>query len=191
MALSVVSAAAVDPVLVADIKTHLRIDHSSDDSYLTSLITLATKRVENDTHRALITQTLKVIYDSFPGGRLINLIRSPVQSVTHVKYYPETGTLTTLSSDYYRLDSASTPARIILKDGWCWPTTWDDFNAIEIQFVAGYGASGASVPPEIVHAIKLLVGHYYNNREASTGIAMPQMIADGYEALVGPYRIYF
>ncbi|MCW5861278.1 MAG: head-tail connector protein, partial [Caldilineales bacterium] len=43
--------------------------------------------------------------------------------------------------------------------------TLRELNAIHIRFEAGYGAASA-VPTRYKQALKLLVGHWYENREA-------------------------
>jgi hypothetical protein len=59
----------------------------------------------------------------------------------------------------------SEPARIRLADGQTWPSLQSDrINAIQITYVAGY-ASAYQVPAGIRHAIKLLAGDLYENRE--------------------------
>ncbi len=53
----VTSAPAVEPLTVAEAKAHLRVDHTSDDSYIESLIKAARVTCENFQNRAYITQT--------------------------------------------------------------------------------------------------------------------------------------
>ncbi|MGB3044594.1 MAG: head-tail connector protein [Xanthobacteraceae bacterium] len=48
---------------------------------------------------------------------------------------------------------------------------------------------GFDSPPQdaVLHAIKLMVGHWYSNREAATE-APPKAIAFGVDTLLAPYR---
>ena len=63
-------------------------------------------------------------------------------------------------------------------------------NAVfyEIDFSAGFGASGLNVPQPLRQAIQLLVTHWYEHRSTvvmgDPAGAMPY----GYRELVGPYR---
>jgi uncharacterized phiE125 gp8 family phage protein len=101
------------------------------------------------------------------------LPRAPVQSVTSLQYYDTNGVLQTMDPALYLLDTDSEPARITPAWGTFWPPWLLRENSISISFVAGYGdaggtaaASAAAVPQTIKQAILLLVGHWYENREA-------------------------
>jgi uncharacterized phiE125 gp8 family phage protein len=55
---------------------------------------------------------------------------------------------------------------IVLSDDGAWPSTeTDKINAVEVEFIAGYGAGAASVPSPIRLAIIHLVCHWFENRE--------------------------
>lgn len=63
------------------------------------------------------------------------------------------------------MDTDSEPGRVVLKHGQSWPsTTLRTMNPVQVTYVAGYGLA-ASVPPHLVQLIKLLVSHWYENRE--------------------------
>lgn len=183
---------AVEPISLTEAKSHCRVSASTDDTYLTSLIVLARERVEIETQRALISQTKKLVADDFPAGRVIPLEFPPLQSVSSVKYYAsgET-TLSTFASTSYRVDTALTPGRIVLKDGYEWPEVWDELSSVEITYVCGYGAAGSNVPSSLVHATKMLVSHWYENREpirTAPGQMMP--VPRTVENLLFPYRVW-
>ena len=78
---------ATTAISLAEAKAFLRVDsdYDDDDSYITSLIGVATNVVEQFTRRRLITQTYNIYYDEFPP--YIDLQVGNVASVTHVKYY--------------------------------------------------------------------------------------------------------
>lgn len=167
MALTIVTAPASEPVSLADAKVHLRIPSAvtADDAYITALITVARQWVENYTNRALITQTVDWTMDDWPDLP-VKVPMSPLQSITSIKYYDTSDTEATWSSDNYAVDIASTPGRIDLAYGCSLPsTTLRDMNGVVIRFVAGFGTAAANVPPNIIHAIKLMLTHYYEYRE--------------------------
>ena len=89
-------------VSLNDVKTHLRIDFSQEDIYLTNLIRTATQRFENITSRDLITKEYKTFLDNFPYcNQPIKIKRSKLQSIVSIQYYLDK-TLTTFdSSNYY------------------------------------------------------------------------------------------
>jgi uncharacterized phiE125 gp8 family phage protein len=191
MGLIVTSEPAAEPVLAADAKTHLRVTTSDDDTYIGTLITVARRRAEIETARAFISQTLKQTLDAFPSTDVIELQRPPLSSVTSVKYYDDNGVLQTLSASAYTVDTSSTPGRIVLKEDQSWPSTDDIPNAVEITYVAGYGAAGANVPAEIVHAIKILVAHWYAAREPVVTGVTPAEMPKTVEYLLAPFRVWW
>lgn len=182
---------AAEPVSTDDAKLHLRVDIDDDDDLIDALVKAAREHVEIITRRALITQTWDYYLDEFPTGSVIEIPRPPLQSVTHVKYTDKDGTESTFSSASYHVDTDGEPGRIVLKYGESWPgDTLQTSNPIVVRFVAGYGESGASVPEAIIQAIKLLVGHYYENREAVYGgRGQAMMLPSGVDALLWGYRV--
>jgi hypothetical protein len=103
----------------------------------------------------------------------ISLKRGPLTSVVSVKYYDTTNTLQTMSSsDYTYVNYAYQPGRVEPVN--FWPIAYPRPDAVTIQFVTGFsgawasgsGAAGA-VPPNVIHAIKLLVGQWWVMRESA------------------------
>jgi len=179
---------AAEPIILPDAKTHvgLTTDETQWDGYLPGLILAARKMTERRTGRAMITQTLTMYLDRFPA-QTIYLPVAPAASISSVKYYDAGGTLTTLSAASYQFDKTMTPARIIPAYGYSWPTTRTMLNAVEVLFVAGYGAAGSAVDGDLIHAMKLLIGHWFANREA-VGDVGPE-IAFSYNAIVENLRV--
>lgn len=154
-------------VSTAEFKAHARVDVSDDDTYIDTLVAAATRRFEQETNRALVTQTWAMTLDHFPySERPIRLPRAPLQSVSSITYVDNNGDTQTWDSSKYSVDSNSLPARIYLAHGEAYPTTRDIENAVTVTFVAGFGDASTDVPPDIVHAIKLLAGHWYEHRES-------------------------
>lgn len=178
------SAPAEEPLDLIEAKLHLKIDHSDEDSAISSLITLARRKLEHDTWRQLVTATWKLYLDDFPRGiKPICWTLPPLQSVSSIEYYDTDGTLQTFASSKYHVDSKSTPGRILLKSGQAWPAVEDARpNAVIVTAIAGYG-DAADVPEEAKHALKLLIGHWYLNREAVAAGGMSKEIAFSYSAL--------
>ncbi|KOX49882.1 hypothetical protein ADL19_19675 [Streptomyces purpurogeneiscleroticus] len=68
-----------------------------------------------------------------------------------------------------------------------------DGRTTVVRYRAGYAADGerSTVPAPIRHAILLMVGHLYSNRDAvTTTAAQPAQLPFGVEALLAPYRIW-
>lgn len=165
--LAVITPPAVEPVLYTEVKTHMRVTSSAEDSHITILCGLARRYLEEVQNRAFINQTLELTLDEFPSEDYIRLPRAPLSSITSVKYTPDsTGVAVTLSSGEYYADTKSTPGQIVLRSDGEWPSdTLITVGGVVIQYVAGYGAASTSVPSTIIHAIKFLVAHWYEIRQ--------------------------
>ncbi len=46
-----------------------------------------------------------------------------------------------------------------------WPGTYYRPNAVTVRFVCGYGTASTSIPELMRAAIKLLISHFFENRE--------------------------
>ena len=188
MQLKTITAVSTEPVTLSEVKAHLRVDSILDDTLITSLITVAREYIENFTKRALATQTLELILDSFPNAEYIDLPLSPLQSVTSVKYKDSSGNETTLGSSGYIVNTDFLPGKIILAYGCSWPTfTPYPTGAIRIKYVAGHETNNP-VPISIKQAMLLLIGHLYENREA-TNIKELKEVPFAVNALLYPYKI--
>lgn len=188
MRLTLESAPASEPVTRSDAKDHLRVDHTTEDTYIDALITAARQHVENVTNRALISQTWKLYLDRFPIE--ISLPRAPIQSVNSIEYVDSDGVTQTLSSSIYTVDTDSEPGLIYKAYYQTWPSIRDVEKAITITYVAGYGDSGSDVPGPIIQAIKLLVSHMYENREPVNIGSSVSEIPMAIDALLAPYRVW-
>jgi len=156
----------------------------SDDTYLSSLITTVRKQTELLLNRALITQTLDIYFDDFPGEDGLEIPRAPLATVTSLKYTDVDDTETTFSSSYYYTDTVSEPGRIVLKDGYDWPTdSLRPYWPVVARVVCGYGASGLCVPEPIRQFILVNIANLYVNREADA----TQLICPG---LITEYRLW-
>jgi uncharacterized phiE125 gp8 family phage protein len=194
VAIVTVTAPAIEPITLDDLKNDIKVDSdlTEDDFLIQSLITAGRRWIENTRRRALITQTLELWLDAWPSGDTIKVPRPPLQSVTHIKYYDTADSESAFSSGSYFVDTKTEPGRIVLNDGEQWPdTTLRPANGIVVRFVAGFGDDEANVPDEYRQALRLLAGHWYENRGAvaSSG-AVPKEVPFGVEALLWPDRVF-
>ena len=161
-----ITAATFYPITLSDGKEHLRITGTDEDDLIELYIKAATLYAENYTGAVYSTQTWDYYMDVFPT--VIQLPYLPVASVTYVKYYDSDNTLTTLVEDTdYRVDLITGKIEYITS----WPAAYDRSSAVVVRFVCGY-ASIDDIPEDIKHAVKLMVGNYYENRQeimTSTG----------------------
>ncbi len=191
-ALKLVTAPTTEPLTMTEAKTHLRVDYTDDDGLIANLITVTRGAVETVTRRALITQTWDWTLDAFPAGRDLIVPLPPLQSVTSITYVDIDGNSSTVSASDYYVDTVSEPGRIRLKSGTSWPSvTLREANGVTVRFVAGYGGINA-VPARIRHAMLLMMGHLFENRENVTAIPGGKLdvIPHGAESLLATYRLY-
>jgi uncharacterized phiE125 gp8 family phage protein len=164
----VVTEPSEEPITVAEAKSHMRVDVTTEDTLIAAYISAARQVVEQRTWRTLVTTTLDYYLQGWPSGDTIVLPRPPLASVTSVTYTDSDGTAATLDSDDYHVDTVSTPGQVVLAYSASWPTgTLRTSNPIVVRYVAGYGGA-SSVPEWAKLAIRWLASHYYENREAVT-----------------------
>ena len=179
--LQVQTAETAYAVTQAEIKAWCKID-SSDDDVTVALIERAVHNWAKEyTSRTLTTVTYNLFidtvyesdipiqegfyvgYDGRSNKRSIDLPKSPVASVSHIKYYDDDDTATTFATSNYYLDTASIPARIVLRKGSSYPTSLRVANGIEIKYVAGYGAT-TTVPYDIKSACLAYASYLFEHR---------------------------
>ena len=183
------------PILsLANAKAALRISHDDDDALLTGLVAAVERYLdgwEGALRRALINQTwrVSVCHAGFDGRLWAPL--SPVSDVVSLKYYaPGADTLSTADLAQFRLIKAPDWAYLEPKSGFSWPSVDDRPDALQAIFTCGYGAAASDVPATILHAAKLLTGHFYENREETTSLRLARL-PFGFEALIQPHRLEF
>jgi uncharacterized phiE125 gp8 family phage protein len=167
--LSVVSQPENEPISYAQAADHLRVDSEDDIAYIEALIPVAREYVQEVTGRVGSTQTLLVTAASWESlmrkcDCILRIGRSPVQSVSFIKYFaPDGVALTIMDTADYRVITVAEPAMIQRVDG-SWPSVHDRPDAIQIQFIAGHSSANPP-PPGYMHAIKMLVAHLYEERK--------------------------
>jgi uncharacterized phiE125 gp8 family phage protein len=188
MTAALITGPVLEPVSLADVKAHLRVDGDDDDLLLQAAIVSARYHVETLTRRFLIEQTWRVYLDAWPRKRIVRLPVAPLISVDAVTVYDVNGDPQTVDPDDYEVDTVAVPGRVILAAAAPAPTA-RAVNGIEIDVTAGYGPSSVDVPAALRQAVLMLVTHWYEHRGA-VGHDLAVLVAPlGFEALVAPYRI--
>jgi len=175
----ITSYSSVLPVSLADMKDWLKIEQTdtSEEGLLTSLIKTAATEVESYCNRALLTQTVVMTFDTLGE---FELMRNPVNSITHIKYKDADGEIQTLSTDIYDLDIYAYPNRIKLKHDQDFPSCSTEKNNVVVTYSAGYGAAAVNIPSGLADIIKIKVAQMYTNREnvAHKYISMVERMMD-------------
>ena len=184
-----VTAPTAEPLQVSEVRRHLSLDDSYYDQYVSSLIEVTRAKVQAETHRQLVTATYDIELDSLPAGQqTLPLPFGQLQSVTSVTYTDTAGASQTLSSSTYDVSTAKEPGTIRPSYGEVWPAARIQQAAATVRFVCGYGSAG-SVPQAIKHAMLLLIGHYFSNREETIVGVMAAEIPQASAALLAPYKL--
>lgn len=184
-----VAAPTSDLITLADAKAQLCLFHADDDALLTRLISAATMLVEGPTGCgiALLTQTWRASHNGFPCGP-IRIGLSPVQAITSITYTDAAGDTQTLSPSLYRFDADEKIAAIYPAPNSAWPTTAIQPGSMKVTFTAGFGDDPEDVPADLIHAVLMLVGHFYENREATSPGALRE-VPMGVGAILDRYRV--
>lgn len=183
MSLKLVTPPEIEPVMVLEVKNHLRIDSTTEDDLLSGFITAAREYCEGVQNRAYITQEWELALDRWPD--VIGVPLPPLQTVDSIKYYGTDGTEYTLDPERYQVSTRGYKARIAPVYGDSWPTiSLRPLDGIVVAFTAGYGDDRDDVPEKTRVAIKLLAGHFHENREA-TDIKQVNEVPFAVRALLG------
>ncbi len=184
MPLKLVTPPIGEPLTVAEVKDQLKITWADEDTWFTGAIKTAREFCEGSQKRRYITQTWEKYLDNWPCSRhyswrtwqryrdnrpqpgdYIELVPG-LQAVESVKYTDRYGIETVFGPENYEVDNISLKGRIVLAPGRSWPTAeLRSVNGVCIKFTCGYGNADA-VPDTIKQAMKMVIGYWYENREA-------------------------
>lgn len=178
--------------------------NTTDDPLLAMLIAAARAAAELELHRYLVTQTVDLNLDCFPGqdprwfeghqsrmcyGSEYEIHLPPLVSVISITYVDSDGAPQTLAADQYLVDAKSQPARIAPAYGLSWPATRQQANAVTVRFVAGYGAA-AAVPACIKHWMLLQIKSGYDSRDQFVpGMIMAKIPSEYVDGLLDSERV--
>ena len=185
MAYSIEKTSAVttsDIITTADLKEHLRVDHSDEDTLIDALRDAAIEYVQNYCNIHLGDVTAVMYLDRFYNTWEIPV--GPVISISGITYSVSSDTTETLNTANYYVDVKRAPARISIIHI---PQVYDYVhNGVQVAFSYGYAED--AIPKAIKHAIRLLVAHWYENRRQVIQ-ANSYEVPMGVHALLNGYRI--
>lgn len=185
---------SIEPISLADAKLHLRIEPSDtwQDDHIDLLIVAARAKLEADLGFAVMAQTLRTDLSCFPSRPAtypaVWLGGGASAAVSSIVYIDSAGAEQTIDSADYLVDAVSSPALVVPAPGKAWPATQHRPGAVRITWTAGW-ASAAAVPSDLIHAMKLLLGHWFENREAVVAGTISGVVQLGWDALVQPHRM--
>lgn len=163
---------------LAALKAHLRLgtgfgDEDLQDEVLLRALRAAIAAIEARTGKAMLSRGFRLRLTAWrdPAGQPLPV--APVNSVTAVTYFNAAATPSLLDPARWRLVIDThrpqlAPASALLPPV---PTG----GAVEIDFIAGFGADWADVPADLAQAVLILAAHLYERRggEGDGAGAMP------------------
>lgn len=195
MRYKIVTQPTSEPITLDEARQHLRIEpfgsplEHPDDTYISTLITIARQFCEEYTERAYAIYTIEIALDYFPPNE-IELPIYPSSSIESVKYVDTAGDEQTVSPTVYYVDDYSKPNYLMLKLNQSWPETSGAANNVKIRNVVG--SASELVPAPVKQAMLLLIGNFYENRQqdvlGNTRISFNSLPLGVY-SLLQPYRL--
>lgn len=183
MRLTLITPPDVLPVSLEEAKKHCRVEaeDTDEDTLIEGLIAGAVDLLDGPSGilgRAIVTQVWLLELPSFPVE--LDLPLEPVRSVT-ITYLDASGVEQTLPEGTYELNARpSQRTKLALANGTQMPALKDTSWPVRISIIAGFGGATAC-PPGLKVAIKMIVGLWYEHREA----IMPVDMITGWPAPVG------
>lgn len=144
--------------------SHLRVTNGAEIPLVIGYLSAAREAFERLTGRALLAQTYDLAIPEWPKDGLVSLSRSPVTSITSVKYYDDADADQTLASSNYLLHTPEDAAAVLtFRSTFSAPSIIERHDAVRITFAAG-NAAWSSVPYTQRQAILFLAAHFYELR---------------------------
>lgn len=153
---------------LADARAQLRPDGIDDDPLIQSLIDAASAHVERLTGYVAATRVGEAFrFDRF--GRQLELRLRPIDPDTIAVSYLDGNGDAKVFADIRVVEKNGT-TRILPAIGFCWPEPVCAPGAVTVTATVGFGATdqdgAAAAPDNVKHAVRLLVGSWYDDREA-------------------------
>jgi uncharacterized phiE125 gp8 family phage protein len=148
------------PVDPDKLLTHARLDESMLPELLIYL-DAAAREIEDYTGIALLTQTITVTTDEWPG-QIIDLPIGPVASgaVATVATIEADGTTTPVATGFWLEGGRYSRLH--------WPDT-EPASRLRITYSAGYGNSQSALPADLAHAVQDQAIHLFNTSGSEAG----------------------
>lgn len=174
-----------EPLTTAQAKAHLVVDHSDHDVLIDGMVAAARSSVEAVLKASLLPTVWTYKLNCFPPE--IRLPVGPVldAALVAITYIDDAGAVQTLASADYQVSVGETGV-IRPAYGKVWPSTRPEMDAVRIEFTAGWATSDA-IPRAVMAALRLMVGHLYEHREAVSLGDLPTELPLAYMNLLTPF----
>ena len=178
------TAPTVNAISDQEAKDQSRNELTDEDTLVGVYVDIAQNYAESSTNIQFITATWKLRLEEFPtGNEPIIFERNPVQSITSIEYVDTDGNSQTWDSSKYEVDTKSMPGKVRPINTESYPSTKDQYDAVTITFVAGYGDATTDVPDTWRGGLQLMVAYLFENRDPvhtvngeSVAVAWPESV---------------
>ena len=183
MAITDINPPALEPVTLDYAKVFLRVDHDDEDALITDLIRAARLRVEGLINSALMSRarrftTLKIK----SKGVFIN--SGNISQITAVRLLSGEAE-TEISLSALTINLRCQPPIVSVKERTSFQSYAPEADALEIDFISGFGEDEGDIPMPLRQAMLLLLAQSYEYRgEVEVPPTVPMMV----DALLMPYR---
>lgn len=192
---STLSVASNEPLSVAEVKLHCRIDHNEEDPLLQSYITAVREHVEEVTGRALVEKLVQYRFDDFNDVLGFEFRPLPFRNLSSFSYLDVNEIEQQVPTSIYRVITADRRAYITLRANQVWPSLLSDEDyPVQVTFVASPGTSSGSPSIPVLHpslraAMLLMIGDLYENRESQiTGTIIAR--SETAMNLIRPFKLW-
>ena len=158
-------------ISLADAKAHLKVEDDGEDGLITGLILAAGAHVEQVTGLVCPARPGETFaFDGFPRREFALRLRPVAAESVTLSYVDQAGDPQTV--DELRIVDLQGIARVAPGIGEAWPIAACARGAVTISAEVGFAAATdevpSSAPADVKHAVRLLVGHHYRNREGES-----------------------
>ena len=162
-----------EPLTLAEVKAYCSIDHDSDDTYLTALITRVREIAEKSTDKSFIDKTIIAFWSDYE--QVMTLPYPPHTAITEVKIND-----VDVTSDTFK--TGLTEFIITL------PYVYTVGNSIENEGLKVTYTVTADVPGGVKEAMLKLIKDLYDNRGEQTDYNSNNLI-NNFETIISIYRM--
>ncbi len=200
-----------EPVLLNEVKEHLRLDADHEDAKLMSVIASARAAIEAQFGLQLIDREIDIYLDCWPSvtgmeGRVsptnhgaaglssrvgthtsVALPARPVSEIVSISLLDEEGAEVIWDAGNYALVPGLAPV-LYLRAGSGWPSVLRPREGVKIKAVSGFGPTWNSIPEDIHQALlHLITSRYFHRGDDAANAGFPAN-PGGVDRFMAPYR---
>lgn len=172
-------------VSTADLKEHLRITYSDDDTYIATLAMAAQETVEKFCNIFLLETDLNQY--GFTLSDLTILFKSPILSTfTPVLYVNQSAAW--VAQTGVEFITKAKPPRMYINNATIGSADSDVKQKYKVNYKVGYDSAG-DIPSPLIQAIKIMVADMYENRQSVIVGKLVSEIPKTAEYLMQHYKV--